>query len=615
MGSAASRASFRLSLIPGSPDEKLNVQRCKALAREKFDQELFDELKDENGLVSVGQLLSRKREQEQQLDGVNEEEEDVSEVSSNGEEDRDVSDEDDGDVMQTALRRENAYNEDHPEPSSRAAAAASAAAPKPSESAKGAGVRAEASLNQKREELQALQDSIPLVREAMIAAASSGMDASILKGQLENDYERTSTLATEIEAMEDGAWEPVMKGDTILMYYNWLVQAEVLCPKPATVSPPRSAFAPTRLLIRATGNTQSGAHRAEKDPSVSAQQGGFILESTSSTSSGGADAHLWGVIRRRSSVTKRYAGKWLKCLDAASGHNYYSNSATGVTQWEKPSGLVEFAADDSGAAAEEDAEEWGGEGYSGWEAIASPEGDVLYYYDYSTGNWQYDAPTEWDQVSYQTQWPKEEGRGSTRASGVLEAAAATTAACAEEMAKLKKLEMETIQSMQSIISGLKDVLTAASNLPAAALTPALFDLDPKALLDKLEKDHSDLSEQVMISAGVSNLRKSIDQQETISKRRTTVTQKAMEARKSIAVARKPSSSIPTDTAATAKTRKRTMSIHPSNKRDLHMWSVLVSGSKPQCKSATGATIYKHERSGRMFTFNETEGGEFLPVAS
>ena len=214
MGSAASRSSFRLSVL-SKTDERLNEEQCRALVRDKFDQEVFDELKDDEGLVRFGQLLFRYR-KGADLDGVAEDGSDSDDSTDNEQEDESNGHargkEEVGEGHAALLRRQHGFSE------SRDLDSAGAALEPP---VKGNRRHRGATLHEKRAELQSLQNSAPQIRAEMVAAASGGMDTSSWKDQLDSDYERTSALETEIEDMEESAWEPVLKGDTVLFYHNW----------------------------------------------------------------------------------------------------------------------------------------------------------------------------------------------------------------------------------------------------------------------------------------------------------------------------------------------------------------------------------------------------------
>lgn len=93
-------------------------------------------------------------------------------------------------------------------------------------------------------------------------------------------------------------------------------------------------------------------------------------------------------MRKRSSVVNIFEGVWREYFDAESGFNYYTNTKTGASQWEKPDHVFSAIQDDTAEDDDQDSCESDAEGNaasSGWEAITSPEGYLLYYYNYTTG--------------------------------------------------------------------------------------------------------------------------------------------------------------------------------------------------------------------------------------
>jgi hypothetical protein len=106
--------------------------------------------------------------------------------------------------------------------------------------------------------------------------------------------------------------------------------------------------------------------------------------------------HFWNILRSRSSVNKKLPCSWVECFDDATGYTYFYNSATGETQWERPSELesschikgwdtesTESNTEDSGN--NELGEVSPESSYIGWQAITSPDGSILYYSNYITG--------------------------------------------------------------------------------------------------------------------------------------------------------------------------------------------------------------------------------------
>ena len=361
------------------------------------------------------------------------------------------------------------------------------------------------------------------------------------------------------------------------------------------------------LLFRATGETKKQGECVK-----GASSGGGYSLGSSDLSGGGNrstdETHLWGVLRRRSSVTKLYDGDWRQCLDVASGYFYYSNSSTGESQWGKPAGLVEMPKIDDGGTNDGRAEEAGASDaeYNGWEAITTPQGDILYFYNYNTDEWTHDCPEAWDRLSYQTQWPKEEELAYNR-----------------DMVELKNQEAESIKSMKSIVSDLKELLTSAACLPVVTSVPAVeavrvevteampasdlfnpdvFKLNPKELVSTLEHKKGGIFNELMVRAGVSKLKSTIEEQENLKKRRETM---AMDKSRRI--------SSGSGSAAKKEMRKRSMSIKPSSAREHAMWNVLMKASKPAGTDEGGKALYLHEKTGRVFSFDKVKGGAFLPA--
>lgn len=162
------------------------------------------------------------------------------------------------------------------------------------------------------------------------------------------------------------------------------------------------------FIFRATGESKKSELRpAFGDCRYAAVRSSFNLGANNDAgsefaprASDGAEKHLWGILKQRSSTVRKFNGSWRECFDDDSGYSYYYNSVTGISQWEKPSGLQEAlkttdenakSGSDLGDQVDQvddpeiDDSDDPPRSDNGWEAITNPDGGILYYYNYVTG--------------------------------------------------------------------------------------------------------------------------------------------------------------------------------------------------------------------------------------
>lgn len=432
-------------------------------------------------------------------------------------------------------------------------------------------------LTTKREELEYVEKEIQQAREAIIAAARACKLDGVpdWKEKLDSNTERAAMLSTEIHELEEMAWEPVMKGDTVLFYYN----TETGENKKAVNSNSDKlssikAKAPARLrtsiklgkTLEGNGDDSDGRRRSARERA------------------------LWHVLQKRSSVVKQFNGEWRECLDLESGYQYFVHISSGHSQWEKPQGL-----DIMPATAEEEycsydiQEEQGTSSTSdGWEAITSPEGDViLYYYNYLTGDWTHDCPDEWDRESYAVE---QEGVDYWNEQ--------------EEVKSLDREGADCMKTVQNMIQDLKQIMLNTRHVEAFPVTEAvattvaveatpvgeeMFEQEPGSLVQTLENEYDSLLESLKVRDDVSDIKGKLEESAQIERRRETLMHRAS------------AKSLPA-----LRSRARTMSIKPSSGRDFLMWSVLIKTSTEAGKTKTGAKRYIHDKTGRAFWFDDEE---------
>ena len=126
-----------------------------------------------------------------------------------------------------------------------------------------------------------------------------------------------------------------------------------------------------------------------------------VLPSTPKAEDEGTSKQLWSVLLERSEKVKE-AGEWFEMLDSNTKERFYYNKSTGALQWEVPDALAikqerhlhaakhnlikSPKASAASIATTRDGKRW--------EPITTPKGKNLYYYDWHTGNSQWEKPDE-----------------------------------------------------------------------------------------------------------------------------------------------------------------------------------------------------------------------------
>ena len=426
----------------------------------------------------------------------------------------------------------------------------------------------------KRKELENVEEEIQHAREGMIAAARACKLDGVpdWKEKLDSSTERAALLSTEIHDLEELAWEPVMKGDTILFYYN-TETGENKKSDSSNSDKISQVTAPARLRTSIklgksflSNDDDDGRRRSARERA------------------------LWHVLQKRSSFVKQFNGEWRECLDLESGYQYYVHIKSGHSQWEKPQGLDVLPATAEESYSNSDEQEGYGTSSTsdGWEAITSPEGDtILYYYNYLTGDWTHDCPDDWDRESYAVD---EEGVDYWNKQ--------------EEVKSLEREGADCMKTVQNMIEDLKQIMMNTKHAEAFPVTEAvattvaveatpvgeqMFEQEPGSLAHTLENEYDSLLESLKVRDDVSEIEGKLEERAQIDRRRETLVHRAS------------SNSLPA-----LRSRARTMSIKPSTGRDFLMWSVLIKTSTETGKTNTGATRYIHDKTGRVFWFDDVE---------
>ena len=223
MGAAASSANIRASL---------NAQQAASFCGEAYDQAIFDQIKSSEGLVTVEQLFDA------QTAGNIETEENkiVLRRQKALDEDCSWSDEDEGLAKGGAEESEDeARDKDQVGDQQRGKLDPKAV---------------EADLETRRNKLDRLLKEGESIKAKMKHAAKQREfeKAAKWKLELEKNVEMFDELEAEIEDIEALAWEPVVKGETVLFYYNWFVPLPLIA---LTVSHLRPYTSHLCLLILA----------------------------------------------------------------------------------------------------------------------------------------------------------------------------------------------------------------------------------------------------------------------------------------------------------------------------------------------------------------------------
>ena len=221
-GAVSTQESLRLSILPASPDSKLNEEQCKALVRSQFDLEVFDELKDGEGQVTVAQLLAYRREQRvgKSSDAVRKSLCEHIEIRKKDEEGNPNDEASVDDEVRSDVEHQQ-FSPTNFEGTAEAASDESTTAP-PADSKRAEGSDlGKADLEDKKKELTEIKDHARRMKAEMVAAAEGGMDTCSWKEMLDDGAEREVELETEIGDIQDQAWEPVVKDGIVLFFYNW----------------------------------------------------------------------------------------------------------------------------------------------------------------------------------------------------------------------------------------------------------------------------------------------------------------------------------------------------------------------------------------------------------
>ena len=430
---------------------------------------------------------------------------------------------------------------------------------------------------------------------------------------------------------------------------------------------PDVPFSPGR---RATGATKKSSLFPKHSKGTPFRVTGSFKLGSASPEHKDEEKLYWNILKKRSSVVKSIGAEWRECVDVETGYTYFCNTVTGHSQWERPGGLGEKGMVgrgsstggrecDSGSVCGGDGDDdndggtggatRGDETADGWEAIASPEGDVLYYYNYLTGEWTYNPPDAWDGESYGAE-------------------AENTA----ELSQLHEQENESMEALQQMLTEVKDLLKAvpagkdpsqpaearalgdvviadavevtvvegmaafALNAAAAVDEAALaalettstisidalaLDVEPNVLVEKLEGEYASLVDRMKMGSTVEALKKRVSIHEGLRKRRTLLAEEHKHL-----LGKKLAEASTLDRKAEKKKRKeknakkreprvRAMSVRPTmcqSGREQHMWRVLINDSKATGTTTSGATVYTHNNTGRVFSFDDIEGGSFNP---
>jgi hypothetical protein len=162
--------------------DKLNSSQCAALAGSKFDQQLFDQLQDADGRVSMEQLIKAQL-------GLHENGR-IYESGAHGSEDAIAP----RDIFRAKPDTKPLWT-----------------------------FANEAELQEMKAQLSVLEESNSSAEKEMtVAAAASHFEAAARwKEHIEIATEQAFALKTGIHRIETQAWEPVVKGSTVLFYYNW----------------------------------------------------------------------------------------------------------------------------------------------------------------------------------------------------------------------------------------------------------------------------------------------------------------------------------------------------------------------------------------------------------
>jgi hypothetical protein len=528
------------SLPKDAPAKRLNAKQCAEIIDPgRFDAALFNQLKDAEGFVTWEQFSEQWSRLSDKQDNTSPKPRQFLRSAAFCEGKDDNEDEEEGEESEVTLDKEL--------------------------------------LATKRGELLEIEKDIQTSREAMIAAAR----ACILDGvpewkeKLDAKTECAAVLSAEIHDMEELAWEPVMKGDTVLFYYNSETGAskQFKCLENNN-STPAVVAARSRTSINLGRTTPSDGGGDGRRPSAQ-------------------ERALWHVLQKRSSVVKQFGGEWRECLDLESGYQYYVHVKTGHSQWEKPEGLdaLSVTAEEVNDNEDENEEQDASSTSDGWEAITSPKGDILYYYNYLTGAWTHDCPAAWDRESYAVE---QEGAEWS----------------AQEVLSLDRQEADCMKTVQSMIQDLKQILLATRHVEALPVAEAfttlaveatpvyegMFELEPNALVQTLENEYDSLLESLKMRGELGDIKEKLEEKAQIERRRETLVHRAS------------SNSLPA-----LRSRTRTMSIKPKSGRDCLMWALLIKSSSATGKTDSGATLYTHDKTGRVFSFDDNEKcGAFEP---
>jgi hypothetical protein len=149
-----------------------------------------------------------------------------------------------------------------------------------------------------------------------------------------------------------------------LYYYNWKT-GESSWDKPAELKTPE------------------GKHKKAR-----------ILPSTPKAEDEGTSKQLWSILVNRSDTVKTI-GDWAEMLDKQTNERFYYNRHSGTSQWEAPQSFaapgvqprpLNSPKSSSPPVAKKDGRRW--------EPITTPKGKNLYFYDWHTGQSQWERPDE-----------------------------------------------------------------------------------------------------------------------------------------------------------------------------------------------------------------------------
>lgn len=152
----------------------IDAEECKRIAGELYDDKIFNQLKCPNGFVTLEQL--KQIQAKFQVEQLKEYQADDKSLE----------------YLDSTEKKQKSWS-----------------------------TQQEAELLSKRKDFDVLVDATTHLVETLSTTSSDSKEAAILKKKIDHNKSREVFLQQEIRDIEAKAWEPIVKGSTVLFYYNW----------------------------------------------------------------------------------------------------------------------------------------------------------------------------------------------------------------------------------------------------------------------------------------------------------------------------------------------------------------------------------------------------------